>query len=121
MADDGPMMSTQVSAQELMRVYGALMWSLAKVLRSPEVNSTSMCQSMRSAGAIGSSRHPQPSCCFPSCREQHMDRTLGHMLPAITRVTNSTCLLMLSECPPFRLSPTGLQSIHRFVSRRDAF
>mmetsp|Transcript_29498 Transcript_29498/g.75742 ORF Transcript_29498/g.75742 Transcript_29498/m.75742 type:complete len:629 (+) Transcript_29498:459-2345(+) len=27
----------QVSAQELMRVYGALMWSLAKVLRSPEV------------------------------------------------------------------------------------
>eukprot|EP00193_Tetraselmis_chui_P022517 CAMPEP_0177795622 /NCGR_PEP_ID=MMETSP0491_2-20121128/26340_1 /TAXON_ID=63592 /ORGANISM="Tetraselmis chuii, Strain PLY429" /LENGTH=503 /DNA_ID=CAMNT_0019318483 /DNA_START=463 /DNA_END=1976 /DNA_ORIENTATION=- len=27
----------QVSSQELMRVYGALMWSLAKVLRSPEV------------------------------------------------------------------------------------
>uniref|UniRef100_A0A061S3M1 Eh domain-containing protein 1-like n=1 Tax=Tetraselmis sp. GSL018 TaxID=582737 RepID=A0A061S3M1_9CHLO len=28
----------QVSSQELMRVYGALMWSLAKVLRSPEVS-----------------------------------------------------------------------------------
>lgn len=29
--------SDQVDAQQLMRVYGALMWSLGKVFRSPEV------------------------------------------------------------------------------------
>ena len=29
--------SDQVDQQQLMRVYGALMWSLGKVFRSPEV------------------------------------------------------------------------------------
>lgn len=29
----------QVDQQQLMRVYGALMWSLGKVFKSPEVNS----------------------------------------------------------------------------------
>ena len=29
----------QVDQQQLMRVYGALMWSLSKVFRSPEVSS----------------------------------------------------------------------------------
>ena len=29
----------QVDMQQLMRVYGALMWSLGKVFRSPEVRS----------------------------------------------------------------------------------
>ncbi len=31
--------SDQVDQQQLMRVYGALMWSLGKVFRSPEVRS----------------------------------------------------------------------------------
>ena len=30
----------QVDMQQLMRVYGALMWSLGKVFRSPEVSSS---------------------------------------------------------------------------------
>lgn len=30
----------QVDMQQLMRVYGALMWSLGKVFRSPEVRSS---------------------------------------------------------------------------------
>jgi EH domain-containing protein 1 len=30
--------SDQVDQQQLMRVYGALMWSLGKVIKSPEVS-----------------------------------------------------------------------------------
>ena len=33
--------SDQVDQQQLMRVYGALMWSLGKVFRSPEVSRAS--------------------------------------------------------------------------------
>jgi hypothetical protein len=35
--------SDQVDQQQLMRVYGALMWSLGKVFRSPEVQSLISC------------------------------------------------------------------------------
>ena len=31
------MVSPQVDRQKLMRVYGALMWSMGKIIRTPEV------------------------------------------------------------------------------------
>ena len=34
----------QVDMQQLMRVYGALMWSLGKVFRSPEASPPPTCQ-----------------------------------------------------------------------------
>lgn len=42
--------SDQVSQQQLMRVYGALMWSLSKVFRSPEVSSGLQAASLSCCG-----------------------------------------------------------------------
>ena len=39
----------QVDMQQLMRVYGALMWSLGKVFRSPEVRARPLLSSLQSA------------------------------------------------------------------------
>ena len=40
----------QVDMQQLMRVYGALMWSLGKVFRSPEARSPSAHEAHQEAG-----------------------------------------------------------------------
>eukprot|EP00955_Chlamydomonas_euryale_P018117 192838-Chlamydomonas_euryale.AAC.2 len=42
--------SDQIDQQQLMRVYGALMWSLGKVFRSPEVRAS---KRVRGGGRAG--------------------------------------------------------------------
>jgi hypothetical protein len=59
--------SDQVDHQQLMRVYGALMWSLGKVFKSPEV-----CKVRRGKlrAVRGHSRH--------SCRVPYLETLRGH-------------------------------------------
>ncbi|KAI8365255.1 P-loop containing nucleoside triphosphate hydrolase protein [Radiomyces spectabilis] len=51
--------SDMVSQQQLMRVYGAMMWSLGKVIQTPEVMRVYLC----------SFWNEKPTNCFEDCRE----------------------------------------------------
>lgn len=55
--------SDQVDQQQLMRVYGALMWSLGKVFRSPEVRICRHMAPLDIRAAEGFSRRSQPAIC----------------------------------------------------------
>lgn len=88
--------SDQVDQQQLMRVYGALMWSLGKVFRSPEVRSHAHC----------------------GCS----DVFLALIRPAVCAL--SICK-MLAHIPRARPSwadhaDAGLQSVHRQLQRAQA-
>ena len=54
----------QVDMQQLMRVYGALMWSLGKVFRSPEVGGAPLLRAARPAHLP--SRFPAREACDSS-------------------------------------------------------
>jgi EH domain-containing protein 1 len=49
----------QVDQQQLVRVYGALMWSLGKVFKSPEVCRVYMGSFSAGGGADGGARNPE--------------------------------------------------------------
>ncbi len=113
----------QVDMQQLMRVYGALMWSLGKVFRSPEVRTL-----LISAHPLGHAN------CRPGAYTTYKVPLRSNLsnLCHLTEATMTYCMWdTLTETaqrfiyrqyrgPRFLPMPAGMQGVHRVLQRRQA-
>jgi len=98
----------QVDMQQLMRVYGALMWSLGKVFRSPEA---------RARPARPPRRPALAPCCGPDARAPRRCVCVASAPPSAPRPSRVTPMHRFRAHVDGGRAGAGVQGVHRLVQR----